>query len=235
MEHPEIDPVKYGALYQKVQDYERRFEVVDKKLDKMEHQLDELLALANKGRGGFWAGSSLQPSYGMIGNASLRFGIRVDSVDVDVAELLAAGVVLVGAAGNYYQTIDVLGGLDYDNFFNQGATPLYYMRGGSPASATGVICVGNVSTGTDTPEEKLGSSESGPRVDVWAHGTNIVSTTSTTNDFGATTAYPLNSNYKIMSISGTSMASPQVAGLAAVSTNHSLIPKLEGNLKMNRF
>jgi len=118
-------------------------------------------------RGTPWAGSSLQPSYGMIGSG-LYFGIRVDSVDVDVAELLAAGVVLVGAAGNYYQTIDVLGGLDYDNFFNQGATPLYYMRGGSPASATGVICVGNVSTGTDTPEEKLGSSESGPRVDVWA-------------------------------------------------------------------
>jgi subtilisin family serine protease len=75
--------------------------------------------------------------------------------------------------------------------------------------------VGNVSTATDTPEEKSGSSESGPRVDVWAPGTNIVSTTSTTNDFGATTAYPLNSNFKIMSISGTSMASPQVAGLAA--------------------
>ena len=89
------------------------------------------------------------------------------------------------------------------------------MRGGSPASAVGVICVGNVSTIADTPEEKSEDSESGPRVDVWAPGTNIVSTTSTTNDFGATTAYPFNSNYKIMSISGTSMASPQVAGLAA--------------------
>jgi subtilisin family serine protease len=151
----------------------------------------------------------------MIGNASLRFGIRVDSVDVDVAELLAAGVVLVGAAGNYYQTLDVLGGPDYDNYFNQTSTPRYYMRGGSPASAVGVICVGNVSTIADTPEEKSEDSESGPRVDVWAPGTNIVSTTSTTNTFGATTAYPFNSNYKIMSISGTSMASPQVAGLAA--------------------
>ena len=89
------------------------------------------------------------------------------------------------------------------------------MRGGSPASAAGVICVGNVSTGYDTPEHKSQDSESGPRVDVWAPGTNIVSTTSTTNDFGATTAYPLNGSYKIMSISGTSMASPQVAGLAA--------------------
>jgi len=166
-------------------------------------------------RGTVWSGSTIQPSYGMIGNASLRFGIRVDSVDVDVAELLAAGVVLVGAAGNYYQTLDVLGGPDYDNYFNQTSTPKYYMRGGSPASAVGVICVGNVSTIADTPEEKSGDSESGPRVDVWAPGTNIVSTTSTTNAFGATTAYPFNSNYKIMSISGTSMASPQVAGLAA--------------------
>lgn len=165
-------------------------------------------------RGTVWSGSTIQPSYGMIGSG-LYFGIGVDSVDVDVAELLAAGVVLVGAAGNYYQTLDVLGGPDYDNYFNQTSTPKYYMRGGSPASATGVICVGNVSTGYDTPEHKSQDSESGPRVDVWAPGTNIVSTTSTTNAYGATTAYPFNSNYKIMSISGTSMASPNVAGLAA--------------------
>jgi hypothetical protein len=66
MDTPEIDPVKYGALYQKVQDYERRFEVVDKKLDKMEHQLDELLALANKGRGGFWAGMTIASSIGAV-------------------------------------------------------------------------------------------------------------------------------------------------------------------------
>ena len=166
-------------------------------------------------RGTVWSGSSKQPSYGMIGSASNRFGVRVDSVDVDVAELLAAGVVLVGAAGNYYQTLDVPGGPDYDNYFNQTSTPKYYMRGGSPASADGVICVGNVSTGYDTPEHKLGSSESGPRVDIYAPGTNIVSTCSTTNAFGATTPYPFNASYLIMSISGTSMASPNVAGLAA--------------------
>ena len=64
MDPIEIDPVKYGALWQKVQDYERRFEVVDKKLDKMEHQLEELLALANKGRGGFWMGMTIASSVG---------------------------------------------------------------------------------------------------------------------------------------------------------------------------
>lgn len=167
-------------------------------------------------RGTVWSGTSIQPSYGMIGNGSGYYGVRVDSVEVDVAELLAAGVVLCGSAGNYYQTLDVPGGLDYDNYFNQtGVGQRYYMRGGSPSSSPGVICVGNVSTVADNPEEKNSSSESGPRVDVWAPGTNIVSTTSTTNDFGATTAYPFNSNYKIMSISGTSMASPNVAGIAA--------------------
>ncbi len=52
----EIDPVKYGVLWQKVQDYERRFDDMDKKMDKMEGQLEKLVALANQGRGGFWAG-----------------------------------------------------------------------------------------------------------------------------------------------------------------------------------
>jgi hypothetical protein len=64
MSEPEIDLVKYGAMWQRVQDYERRFEVVDKKLDKMESQLEELLALANKGRGGFWMGMTIASSIG---------------------------------------------------------------------------------------------------------------------------------------------------------------------------
>lgn len=48
----DIDPVKYGVLWQKVQD-------LDKKVDKLEAGMDELLALANKGKGGFWAGMAL--------------------------------------------------------------------------------------------------------------------------------------------------------------------------------
>ena len=48
----EIDPVKYGVLWQKVQD-------LDKKVDKLEEGMDELLALANKGKGGLWAGMAL--------------------------------------------------------------------------------------------------------------------------------------------------------------------------------
>jgi hypothetical protein len=47
-----FDPVKYGVLWQKVQD-------MDKKMDKVERQLEELVALANKGRGGLWFGMSI--------------------------------------------------------------------------------------------------------------------------------------------------------------------------------
>ena len=165
-------------------------------------------------RGTSWTGTTKRSDYGMVGYNNNYYGSRVNSVDVDIEELLASGVVIVGAAGNYYQTIDVPGGPDYDNYY-YGFGSNYYMRGSSPVSAPGVICVGNVSSGYDTPERKLSSSESGPRVDVWAPGTNIVSTTSNTNAFGATTAYPFNGNYKIMTISGTSMASPNVAGLVA--------------------
>jgi len=47
-----IDLVKYGGLWQRVQD-------MDKKMDKMERQLEELVALANKSKGGLWLGMSI--------------------------------------------------------------------------------------------------------------------------------------------------------------------------------
>lgn len=60
----EIDPVKYGVLWERVQNYERRFDEMNNKMDKMERNVEELLALANKGRGGFWAGMTIASSVG---------------------------------------------------------------------------------------------------------------------------------------------------------------------------
>ena len=45
----EIDPVKYGQLWEKV-------DSLTNKVDKLEEGMEELLALANKSRGGFWVG-----------------------------------------------------------------------------------------------------------------------------------------------------------------------------------
>lgn len=53
---PEIDPVRYGVLWQKVQDYERRFDQMDKKMDRMESQMEQLLDMANRSKGALWLG-----------------------------------------------------------------------------------------------------------------------------------------------------------------------------------
>ena len=48
----EIDPVKYGVLWQKVQD-------MDKKMDKMERQMEQLLDMASRSKGAIWLGIGL--------------------------------------------------------------------------------------------------------------------------------------------------------------------------------
>lgn len=57
MEPGEIDPVKYGVLWERVTQ-------MDKKIDKMEGQIAELLELANRGKGGFWMGMTIASSVG---------------------------------------------------------------------------------------------------------------------------------------------------------------------------
>jgi hypothetical protein len=52
----EIDPVRYGQLWEKV-------DTLTAKVDKLEEGMEELLALANKGRGGFWAGMAVVSAF----------------------------------------------------------------------------------------------------------------------------------------------------------------------------
>lgn len=51
----EIDPVKYGVLWQKVEDYEKKFEEISRKQDKMEKNIETLLAMAERSKGSLWA------------------------------------------------------------------------------------------------------------------------------------------------------------------------------------
>ena len=48
----EIDLFKYGQLVAQV-------EAMEKKIDKLESGMEQLLELANKGRGGFWMGMAV--------------------------------------------------------------------------------------------------------------------------------------------------------------------------------
>ena len=52
----EIDPVRYGQLWEKV-------DQLSTKVDKLEAGMEELLELANKGRGGFWAGMAIVSAF----------------------------------------------------------------------------------------------------------------------------------------------------------------------------
>jgi len=167
-------------------------------------------------RGVAWSGTTKRTEYGMIGSSN-RFGVRVGSVDVDLAEMVSVGIVVCVAAGNSYQKIDVSGGLDWDNRYNRtGVGNVYYHRGSSPSDPS-AISVGSIdSTVYDaTTEYKSVFSDSGPGIDIWAPGSNILSSCSTVNEYSAP-AYSFDSNYKQVNISGTSMASPQVAGVAAL-------------------
>ena len=66
MNIPEIDPVRYGVLWQKVQDYERRFDEMSAKIDKMESSIETLVAMANQGKGGFWMGMVIVSAVGSV-------------------------------------------------------------------------------------------------------------------------------------------------------------------------
>ena len=61
-----IDLVKYGAMWQRVQDYERRLDEMANKLDRMDIHITQLMAMANQSNGGLWVGMAIASSFGAI-------------------------------------------------------------------------------------------------------------------------------------------------------------------------
>jgi hypothetical protein len=55
----EIDPFQYGQLVAKV-------EAMEKKIDKLESGMEELLELANRSKGGFWMGMTIASIVGGV-------------------------------------------------------------------------------------------------------------------------------------------------------------------------
>jgi Subtilase family len=140
----------------------------------------------------------------------------------DIAAAISDGIIIVAAAGNSSFFMDSSTGSDYANWFvaAYGTSTSFYLwnqhKGCAISSTPGVICVGAVdSTAT---EKKAYYSNTGPRVDIFAPGTWIVSSLVTSTGGwgnGYTSPDSRNGSYYIGRDIGTSMAAPQVTGILA--------------------
>lgn len=141
---------------------------------------------------------------------------RYTALDADVEDAIADGIIVVVSAGNSYWATEDSGSLDYNNSFVYNGMVYYHSQGSSPNSDN-TISVGAIDA--TEQEYKTNFSNYGSRVDIYAPGKNIISAvydSSAASEFGVTLVNdPRNPSYKLASISGTSMAGPQVTGCIA--------------------
>jgi len=164
----------------------------------------------------FGSRTHLRDTYGLYPyfNGGYRFPVRITSIDTDVEELIEEGVHVCIAAGNNSFKVDLPGGDDYNNFLVWSSGSGYYHRGSSPYSENAFM-VGSMNSQSNPADNKVSFSTTGPGVDIYAAGHNIMSCTSTTNKF-TDASYWGNGSFRQCNISGTSMASPQVCGIGAL-------------------
>jgi subtilisin family serine protease len=165
-----------------------------------------------------WQNFGVVPVVGL----SRRINVRVGSVDVDLQECLDEGIVFCIASGNSYYYIDTPTGKHWNDTANFGNGQEYLFRGSSPYDTEAMIVGNQDITYQGSTEQKAESSCWGPGVGIYAPGTEIISVASDDNggscsiyDSVGGPASPLDANDNLMKISGTSMASPQVAGMIA--------------------
>jgi len=72
----EIDPVKYGVLWQKVENYETKFEALEKKIDKMEGNIEKLLENQAHQKGAGWLAIGMLSVLSTIGGWFIHWWIK---------------------------------------------------------------------------------------------------------------------------------------------------------------
>lgn len=160
---------------------------------------------------------------------------RYSALEQDQLDAINEGIIVVGAAGNESFKSDVTTGLDYNNYVIYSGFTIYYHRGMGPSAGIKGINVGAI--GNSKNESKADFSNCGPRIDIYAPGSAIISSV-----HSGPIADQRDSSYKLEKYYGTSMASPQVCGVLACLmevypsiTQNQVLEYLATNSKYNQI
>ena len=190
-----------------------------------------------------WSLEGIQADFG-FGYEHTEIPSHYVAMAEDAKDAVEDGIIVIAAASNDNLMVvpetDPTTGAQHQDWNNTvtlsslGNAVRHYNRGSAPSSGEGVICVGSIGNNQDFRRSSF--SNYGPKVDVWAPGSLIPSAYS--NAGTADTKYG-GSNY-FKAISGTSMACPQVAGMAAMAagnkwryTNKDVLGLIQQNSKLN--
>tara|TARA_B100002019_G_scaffold292985_1_gene318126 strand:+ start:3285 stop:5375 length:2091 start_codon:yes stop_codon:yes gene_type:complete len=173
-----------------------------------------------------WTIEGIEADFG-IGRFKYAMPAYDAAIAADVEDAVEDGIVIIAAAGNGNYHSCTYNDQEWNNsvYINHFGQNFFFNRGNTPGNAEGVINVGAL--GNYHQFQRATYTQFGPDIDVYAPGTNIVSAwtdPSLINDPNRAGQGLADSKYGgsnwFYPISGTSMASPQVAGVAAcLATN----------------
>ena len=61
-----IDLVRYGVLWNKVENYEQKFDAMERKIDTMDADLKKLVLMAERSKGSLWALMGVAGVFGSV-------------------------------------------------------------------------------------------------------------------------------------------------------------------------
>ena len=177
-----------------------------------------------------WSWTGLEQDFGFAAN-KMRLNSNYAALNADIEDAIAEGVVVVASAGNNNFHCVKDGDVDWDNRVTFTSGTYYYNRGSSPGNADNCITVGALSNRDDFRRSTY--SNFGPGIDIFAPGNQILSAYN--NSGLADQKYGGAPNY-FYPKNGTSMASPQVAGvLACLATGKERFNQNDAFGYLNRF